>query len=111
MVKIRLGSYAFSYLASGDGTPNHNDEKVSTQFHIVQYYTYFKEYDGQVINGYDVIIIKLRDPVLFDEFRKPLLVCDETPNGKQKAMKAVGLGYTNSTGRVRPTNLQVNFET
>ncbi|XP_063713756.1 ovochymase-like [Symsagittifera roscoffensis] len=85
---------------SGDGTPNHNDEKVSTQFHTVQYYTYFKEYDGQVINGYDVIIIKLRDPVLFDEFRKPLLVCDETPNGKQKAMKAVGLGYTNSTGRM-----------
>ena len=66
--------------------------------HRVQNYTHLDKYLDET-GGYDVVSLRLREPIKFDENRQKLVDCgaDNGINSDNLTVGVVGMGYVNKT--------------
>ncbi|XP_063713757.1 mite allergen Der f 3-like [Symsagittifera roscoffensis] len=97
--KTSLGSLTFDI----------DHEESHSKKYLVQHYYRFKNFDPNVdlTHGYDIVALKLKEEISFDNYRQKLNPCQGKVGSKDvddNQVWAVGFGYTDSHG-TRPDKL------
>ena len=101
--KTSLGSLTFDI----------DDEESHSKKYLVQHYYRLKNFDPNVdlTHGYDIVALKLKEEISFDNYRQKLNPCQGKVGSKDvddNQVWAVGFGYTDSHG-TRPDKLMASI--
>ena len=90
----------------GDFTRSDDDEEKSSVTYAIRQYRFFQQYTGDVVNGWDVVILETKTEIHLDKYRKIFAtICED--DDRMRPVRAIGMGLTDSEKATRPHTLMV----